>query len=115
MTKREKDKAKLMGNLASVAFGNSAFSLIGDLGGNNLGVSELHARVSVLDAASKYVIYSLVILIEELREVLGSVTYAAHEVERLAGNSSPSVPHMTEFFSFAWSERNVVMRKRQWP
>jgi hypothetical protein len=80
-----------------------------------LGVSELHATASVLDTASKHAIFALVVLIEELRKVLGSVTNAAHEAEHLNGNSSSSVPYMKEFFDFAWSERSVVMRKKRWP
>jgi len=111
----EKNKAKLMGKSASIAFGDSAISIIGDLEGNNLGVAELHVRASVLDTASKHAIFSLVVLIEQLREVLGSVTVAAHEAERPEGTNSPSVPCMTEFFSFAWSERSVVMKKKRWP
>lgn len=114
-TEREKSKADFMGKSASIAFGDSAISLIGDLGGNTLGVSELHATASVLDTASKHAIFALVVLIEELRKVLGSVTDAAHEVEHLDGNSSSSVPYMKEFFDFAWSERSVVMRKKRWP
>ena len=114
-TEREKNKADLMRKSASTAFGDSAISLIGDLGGNTLGVSELHATASVLNTASKHAIFSLVVLIEQLREVLGSVTVAAHEAERPEGTNSPSVPYMTEFFSFAWSERSVVMKKKRWP
>jgi hypothetical protein len=114
-TSNEKNKAQFMGELASIVMSDSAASLIGDLDNKTLSVSNLHARASVLDSASRHAIYAIVLLIENLREVLGYVTEAAHKAEQLEGRKSPSVPFMTEFFDFAWSERKVVMRKRCWP
>lgn len=111
-TNSEKSKAQ---ELASKVMGDSALSFIGDLDNKSLNVPDLHARASVLDSASRHAIYAIVVMIESLREVLGYVTETAQKAERLEGGKLPSVPNMTEFFNFAWSDRKYVMRKKRWP
>lgn len=111
----ERRRAKSMGGLANQTIGEASASIIADLNQATLDVGGLFARVSELDTASKHAVFALVSLIEALREVLEQVTDAAQSVNRKISPSIPTVPHMTEFFQFAWADRAYVMRKRRWP
>lgn len=99
---------------AELAFGNSAMNLIGDLTNMPISVAELHKRVSLIDTASRYAILHLVRLIEGLRETMEVINHAAHRAERTLKHTEPLIPHMKEFFDFAWSDRSVLNKKR-WP
>ena len=93
----------------------SSLNTICDLSGNQLSVSELSSLTRKLDIAGAYAIRQLIKLIEALRELVGAVTTTAQESvckQRAGGNTS--IPHMKEFFDFAWSDKSVL-KKKKWP
>lgn len=114
-TPRERKRAELNGQMANVAFGNVAASLISDLNQQLMGAASLHVRASELDTAAKYAIYELVTLIAALREVIDSLCESAWTVNPYGKSGVADVPDMKEFFQFAWADKKYVMRKRQWP
>lgn len=114
-TPRERKRVQLNGLVASAAFGGAAVGLISDLDQQAMDVAPLHVRASELDTAAKHAIYALVSLIAALREVIDSLC-VADRMANLPGTSGvATVPDMKEFFQFAWTDRQYVMRKRQWP
>ena len=50
-----------------------------------------------------------------LREVIDSLCDAAWKANLPGPSGVATVPDMKEFFQFAWTDRQYVMRKRQWP
>jgi hypothetical protein len=114
-TPRERERAQMNGRMASIAFGDAAASLMSDLDQRHMDVSPLHVRASELETAAKYAIYALVTLIAALRDVIDALCESAWVVNRAAQAGAAEVPAMTEFFQFAWADRQYVMRKRQWP
>ena len=114
-TPTQRNRAEVMGRLAGLAFGESALNTISDLDQQDLDVDGLHARVSILDSASKHAVFALVLLISFLRDVLGNVTDLAQNLERDQSSEAAMIPFMREFFYFAWADRAYVMRKRRWP
>lgn len=114
-TPKERQRAQLNGLVASAAFGNAAASLISDLNQQPMDVVPLHVRASELDTAAKHAIYALVTLISALREVIDSLCDSAWAANPPGKATLAEVPDMKEFFQFAWTDRQYVMRKRQWP
>ncbi len=114
-TPRERERAQMIGQMASIAFGDAAASLMSDLDQQHMDVAPLHVRASELDTAAKYAIYALVTLIAVLRDVIDSLCDSAWAVNLAAQSGAADVPAMKEFFQFAWAERQYVMRKRRWP
>ncbi len=114
-TPGERKRAELNGQMANVAFGNAAVSLISDLNQQLRGVASLHVRASELDTAAKHAVYALVTLIAALREVIDSLCDSAWKASPAGRSGMPDVPDMKEFFQFAWADRQYVMRKRMWP
>lgn len=114
-TPSDRKRAELNGQVANVAFGNAAASLISDLNQQLMGVAPLHVRASELDTAAKHAIYALVTLIAALREVIDSLCDSDWKTSRAGRAGIPDVPDMKEFFQFAWADKQYVMRKRMWP
>lgn len=114
-THRERERAQLNGQMASLAFGDAAASLISDLNQQPMDVAPLHVRASELDTAAKHAIYALVSLIAALREVIDALCGSAWEANPPGNSGVADVPDMREFFQFAWADRQYVMRKRRWP
>jgi hypothetical protein len=114
-TPRERERAELNGQMADVAFGNAAASLVSDLNQQLMGVASLHVRASELDTAAKHAVYALVTLIAALREVIEALCNSAWAANHNVQFSAAEVPAMKEFFQFAWVNRHYVMRKRRWP
>ena len=50
-----------------------------------------------------------------LRDVIDSLWDSSWAIKRADQSGAAEVPAMTEFFQFAWADRQYVMRKRQWP
>jgi len=101
--------------MASAALGGAAASLISDLNQQPMDVAPLHVRASELDTAAKHAIYVLVTLIAALRDVIDFLCDSAWAANPPGKASLAEVPDMSEFFQFAWTDRQYVMRKRQWP
>lgn len=114
-TPRERKRVQLNGLVASAAFGGAAVGLISGLDQQAMDVAPLHVRASELDTAAKHAIYALVSLIAALREVIDSLCDAAWKANLPGPSGVATVPDMKEFFQFAWTDRQYVMRKRQWP
>lgn len=114
-TPKERERAQLNGQMASVAFGGAAASLISDMNQQQLGVAQLHVRASELDTAAKHAIFALVTLIAALRDVIDTLCDRAWAANHSGKGGLAEVPDMKEFFQFAWADRRYVMRKRQWP
>lgn len=114
-TSRERERAQLNGQMARLAFGDTAASLISDLNQQPMDVAPLHVRASELDTAAKHAIYALVTMIAALREVIDSLCGSAWTANPPGNSGVADVPDMKEFFQFAWADRQYVMRKRQWP
>lgn len=114
-TASQRNQAKEIGRIAGLVFGDSALNTIFDLDQQDLDVAGLHARVSMLDSASKHAVFALVQLISFLRDVLGSLADLAQSLERAQSSDAAVIPYMREFFYFAWADRAYVMRKRRWP
>lgn len=112
---RERKRAQLNGLMANAAFGGAAVSLISDLNQQPMAVASLHVRASELDTAAKYAIYALLTLIAALREVIDFLCDSAWTVNPSGKSGVADLPDMKEFFQFAWTDRQYVMRKRQWP
>ncbi|MDD5033897.1 MAG: hypothetical protein PHE55_03995 [Methylococcaceae bacterium] len=114
-TPKERERAQLNGQMASVVFGDAAASLISDLNQQQMDVAPLHVRAAELDIAAKYAIYALVTLIAALREALDSLCARAWAANPPGTSGMADIPDMKEFFQFAWPNKPYVMRKRQWP
>lgn len=114
-TPRERQRAQLNGQMARLAFGGAAASLISDLNQLPMDVAPLHVRASELDTAAKHAIYALMTLIAALREVLDSLCGSAWAANPPGNSGVADVPDMKEFLQFAWANRQYVMRKRRWP
>ncbi len=114
-SRRERKNAELVRQIATVAFGNSAISLLTDLDQQPIGVAPLHVRAYELDTASKYAVYALVSLIAAIREVIDTLCRSAMISNPAPLSGKCEVPAMAEFFEFAWPNRAYVLRKRQWP
>lgn len=115
-TATERKRAQSNGQVADAAIGDISISLINDMDQRNMGIAELHTRSSELETAARYANYALVTLIAALREVIESVSEACWKVETELGfNDTAHIPHMREFFDFAWIDKNHVLRKRKWP
>jgi hypothetical protein len=114
-TPRERERAQTNGQMAGIAFGDAALSLMSDLNQNQIALVPLHIRASELDTAARYAIHALVTLIAALRDVLDSLCDRVRAVKRSPHAGAAVVPDMKEFFQFALSDRHYVMRKRQWP
>lgn len=112
---RERERAQLNGQMASLVFGDAAASLMSDLNQQPMDVAPLHVRASELDTAAKHAIYALVTLIAALREVIDALCDSAWTANPSDKSGVAVVPDMREFFQFAWADRQYVMRKRQWP
>lgn len=114
-TPKERQRAELNGQIASVEFGDAAVCLISDMDQQQMDVAPMSTRVSELDAAAKHAIYALVTLIEALRDVIGSLCDSARAANPPDTSGIADVPEMKEFFQFALADRQYVMRKRRWP
>ena len=115
-TVTERKKAQLNDHAAAAAIGNISISLINDMNQRNLGVADLHIRSSELETAARYAIYALVTLIAALREVIELVSEACWKVESELGYGDPAnIPHMREFFDFAYADKRYALRKSKWP
>lgn len=114
-TPRERKRAELNGQMARLAFGDAAISLISDLNQRPMDVMPLHVRASELDTAAKHAIYALVALIAALRDVIESLCDSAWEANPAGRSAIPDIPEMKEFFQFAWADKTYVLRKRRWP
>ncbi len=114
-TPKERQRAELNGQIASVAFGDAAACLIRDMDQQQMDVARMFTRASELDAAAKHAIYELVTLIAALRGVIGSLCDSARAANPPDTSGIADVPEMKEYFQFAWANRQYVMRKRRWP
>lgn len=114
-TPGERQRAQLNGQMARLAFGSAAASLISDLNQQPKDVVPLHVRASELDTAARHAIYALVTLIAALREVIDALCGAVWSANHPGTSGAATVPDMKEFFQFAWADRQYVKRKRQWP
>jgi hypothetical protein len=114
-TPKERERARMNGQMASAAFGDAAISLISDMDQQQMDIAHLHTRAAELDAAAKYAIYALVTLIAALHDVIDSLCDSACATNPSGKSGVADVPDMKEFFQFACADRQYVMRKRQWP
>lgn len=114
-TPKERQCTELNGQIATVAFGGAATSLISDMDQRQMDVDRLFTRASELDAVAKHAIFALVTLIAALRDVIGSLCDGAWAANPPCASGVADVPDMKEFFQFAWPNKNYVMRKRRWP
>ncbi len=92
-----------------------SMSLISDLDQGLPDVDRMLATSAELDVAAKHAVFELITLIAALRSVLAAVTDAARTVNVSRSRDLAEVPELSEFFEFAWPDRNYVMRKRRWP
>ena len=114
-TKKQRQHARMNGQIATSAFGGMTTSQFSDLNKQRPDVDGLHTRTSELDVAAKYAIFALITLIASLREVLDSA-YRSTRMAKPSGQSGlDGVPDMKEFFQFAYADKKYVMRKMRWP
>lgn len=109
--KREADRIKF---ILDATVGDISVNLISGLDNGSLSVAQLHKQAFVFEISSRYAVLHLVKLIEGLRTVIEAVCDVAHEAERVLNLPEPLIPHMHEFFEFAWSDPSVLKKKR-WP
>jgi hypothetical protein len=86
-----------------------------DLAGNPLTLSSAFSEPSVLDAASKYLIWEICTLLAPLRDCVVSAGYAVDAVAVSIDPNGDRVPTLREFFDFLWLDRKSVFRKKRWP
>ena len=114
-SKRERQRIQASEAIAHQDLHGVALSLICHLDQTSLGVGDFFRKASELDIASKYAAFALVSLIENLREPLGLATQAAQIINISMDRSSAAIPHMDEFFQFAWADKRHTLNKRRWP
>ncbi|UVK87454.1 hypothetical protein LOY52_21730 [Pseudomonas sp. B21-051] len=95
--------------------GSNTMVLASDLAGEPLTLSSFYSEPSVLDTASKHLVWEVVTLLGPLRDV---VVQLGETVDSIAASRQPPsdrVPYLSEFFDFIWVDRPYVMRKKRWP
>jgi hypothetical protein len=114
-TATERKKAQLNGQAAAAAIGHISISLINGMDQRKMGVAALHTRSSELETAARYAIYVLVTLIAALRELIEPVSEACWNVEsKLGSNGTAHIPHMREYFDFAYADKRYTRLKSKW-
>ena len=88
-----------------------------DLAGDPLTLNSAFAEPSLLDSASKHLVWELVTLLVPLRDVVVKAGYATDAIAVAAfGNRTETrVPELSEFFEFLAADRTYVLRKKRWP
>ncbi|TCD46880.1 hypothetical protein [Chlorobium sp. N1] len=114
-TPGERRKVVHTGLRASAALGSIAYCQIRDMDQRSLDITSGFTRNHELDVAAKHAIYALVVLIAALRKVIDSLCDSAREASPNSNSGVADIPDMKEFFQFAWTDKQYVMRKRRWP
>ena len=115
-TVSERQRAQSNGQTVAAAVSDISISLINDMDQQNMEVAGLHTRSSELETAARYAIHALVTLVAALRDVIESVCEDCWKTELDMGQDGTAhIPHMREFFDFAWTDKSYVRRKRKWP
>ncbi|PBP82027.1 hypothetical protein [Pseudomonas syringae] len=86
-----------------------------DLTGKRLTLSSAISEPSILDAASKHMVWEILTLLAPLRD---TVVEAGDAADALAASIDPNgnrIPVLSEFFDFIWLDRKHVFSKKRWP
>ncbi|MEA1031061.1 hypothetical protein T3A99_21065 [Pseudomonas sp. N-137] len=104
-----------MSNSIAALLKDDAIVFASNLSGKPLTLSSAHSEPSLLDVASKYLVWEVVTLLGPLRD---AVVESGHAVDTIAASKAPSgdrVPDLADFFNFIWVNRPYVLRKKRWP
>lgn len=104
----------MSGSIAELLAGK-AMVIASDLAGKPLTLKSVHSEPSLLDAASKHLVWEVVTLLGPLRD---AVVLSGSAVDSIAASKDPlgdRVPDLSEFFNFIWVNRTDVLRKKRWP
>ncbi|MEB0005155.1 hypothetical protein QN412_19320 [Pseudomonas sp. RTB3] len=110
-----KHKIDTMAAAASHVLSDRVAVFASDLTGKPLTLSSAFSEPSILDAASKYMVWEIITLLAPLRD---AVVEAGDAADALASSVDPNgdrVPVLSEFFDFIWLDRTYVFRKKRWP
>lgn len=102
-------------NSLAELLGSNAIVFASDLAGEPLTLSSFYSEPSVLDKASKHLVWEVITLLGPLRD---AVVQIGEAVDRIAASRQPPgdrLPYLNEFFDFIWVNRQYVMRKKRWP
>ena len=89
-------------------------NLIAGLSKESMSAAQLHKQAFMIDISSQHAVFHIVRLVEGLRTIIGVICDLAHQTEQSLKLPVPMIPHMNEFFEFAWSDPSVL-RKKRWP
>ena len=93
----------------------SALVMASDLAGGPLTLSSVLSEPSMLDAASKHLVWEVITLLGPLRDAVVETGYAVDSIAASRDPYGDRVPTLNEFFDFIWVNRPYVLRKKRWP
>lgn len=94
-------------------YGNT-FTHMRGMNGELLTTFDAIAGHRLVEAAAPYCVWHLHRILEPFYRIVSTICDAAHEQERIRGESFPVIPYMEEFFTFLLHDRSSVLRKKSW-
>ncbi|UVM51568.1 hypothetical protein LOY38_05855 [Pseudomonas sp. B21-015] len=105
----------VMSNSIAERLEGTAVVMASDLAGEPLTLSSVFSEPSMLDAASKHLVWEVITLLGPLRDVVVKTGYAVDSIAASRDPYGDRVPTLSEFFDFIWVNRPYVLRKKRWP
>lgn len=86
-----------------------------DLASKPLTLCTAFSEPSILDSASKYLVWEIFTLLVPLRDAVVEAGDAADAIAVTVDPDGDRVPALREFFDFIQLNRKIVFRKKRWP
>jgi hypothetical protein len=86
-----------------------------DLASKPLTLCTAFSEPSILDSASKYLVWEIFTLLVPLRDAVVEAGHAADAIAVAVDPDGERVPVLREFFDFIQLNRKIVFRKKRWP
>lgn len=109
--KYQRDKVLAKAEMVANAVDDITITVMHGLDKKPLTTEQALSLPGLHDLAVKYAVFRLVKIIAEIRGFITDICHLAYGL----GAYVPPFPQMQEFLSWAWDDRQYVMRKKKWP
>lgn len=97
------------------AFGEAFFVQVHDLEDKPLTVESWMSQPRLHEEAARHAIWHIALLIHPLMELVEELAREAMSVDKASDRKGASIPHMSEFYTFLWFNRQHILSKKKWP
>jgi hypothetical protein len=112
---RQKNRVVRQTAALSRVMRDSTIVVYNDLEKNPMDVDGMLLLPQLHQLAAKYAVFHVVCIIRALATQADEVSKLAHDVGHRQQIHGPPVPHMSDFFDFAWHDKKAILRKVKWP